>query len=102
MKSMTRSEKLGAWFGGIALGLALGAAILKGAAWAGDTRWVTHTILSQTQARQQVYMLNESIWEIEQKIKYGEASKAEELKLARQRDQLKQIFSGGPIYLSVQ
>lgn len=59
--------------------------------WASDQRYVTYSSLRLALNEFRRVQLNDSIWELETKVKYGEASKADELKLQRQKDQLQQI-----------
>lgn len=84
---MKRPQTAGQWIATLCGALALMAAVSKGVVWAGNTQWVTHSGLSQALASWRLSEINDSIWELEQKVKFGEASKSDELKLQRQKDQ---------------
>ena len=61
--------------------------------WAGNQHYVTHISLSRSFERFQLYLINESIWDLETKVKLGEASRSDELKLERQRSQRQEILT---------
>lgn len=61
--------------------------------WAANQHFVTHQSLGQSFSRFQLYLINESIWDLETKVKLGEASRSDELKLKRQIDQRTELLS---------
>lgn len=89
---MKKSLTIGMVVGTITSALVLGAALLKGVVWAGNTQWVTHEGLSQTFARWRLSQINDSIWDIETKIKLRESTEFDDLRLRRLQDQRQELL----------
>lgn len=56
-------------------------ALCTGLIWAADTRYVSYTALDTKMAKQRLLQVNDEIAKLEIKVKYGEATKADEVTL---------------------
>jgi hypothetical protein len=67
--------------------------ISSGVIWAADQRWVTHSRLAQQFQTYRLSSINDTIGELEMKIKYGEGTKADELRLNYYKDRREEVMA---------
>lgn len=67
--------------------------ISSGVIWAADQRWVTHSRLAQQFQAYRLSSINDTIGELEMKIKYGEGTKADELRLNYYKDRREEVMA---------
>lgn len=80
---------VGTTTGIVTLVLVLGSGVI----WAHDQRWVTHSYLAQQFQAYRLQSINDTIGELEMKIKYGEGTKADELRLDFYKNRREEIMA---------
>jgi hypothetical protein len=87
-------KRLGIIAGVASIWLTVAVAVFSGVVWAMDTRYPTYAVMDAVFNRFRLALINDSIWDIETKIKLGELSKFDDLKLDRLNRQRQEILQG--------
>lgn len=87
-------KRLGIIAGVASIWLTVVVAVFSSVVWAIDTRYPTYAVMDVLFNRFRLSLINDSIWDIETKIRLGEVSMFDDLKLDRLNRQRQEILQG--------
>lgn len=87
-------KRFGVIAGVASIWLTVLAVVFTGVVWALDTRYPTYVVMDAVFNRFRLSLINDSIWDIETKIKLGEVSKFDDLRLDRLNRQREELLQG--------